>query len=276
MLAVAAINCARGTCRETELMATTSYLPVIFAADTLQLIIGAVVFFFYIIGQLYSAREKKKAKPARPRPQRAPQRAPVGEVDEAVVLTLDTDDRRPGGAPPDQAESLRTEIEDFVRRTQERASPQREPAEKQPLPRQPLSPQVPASLGRSHPSLGKRPNQHEPQQPDQRQDRQSTVRPELEPRSDGVAQHVSKHLGSNDVAEHAQQLGSDLGQTGERAEQRLHTKFDHQVGSLQQRETSAEKETLAVDAVAEIAALLRSPTGMRQLIIANEILRRPD
>ncbi|MCG8450211.1 MAG: hypothetical protein MI725_11620, partial [Pirellulales bacterium] len=163
--------------------------------------------------------------------------------------------------PPvqDQAESLRSEIEEFVRRaqgkpaqqkpTQQKPAPQKPAARKSQRPRQPVAKRVP---------------------------REPRPAPAGNLRREGVGEHVSKHISSADISQHAEQLGKELEQTDERMESRLHAKFDHQLGSLQHRETTAEEKTPQHDAAAEIAALLSRPEGMRQLILANEILRRPE
>ena len=90
-----------------------------------------------------------------------------------------------------------------------------------------------------------------------------------------VAEHVATHVGehSRNIGQHAEHLVDELAQTDERVEARLHQKFSHSVGRLQHEEV-AERDTSS-GISHEISQMLAKPEGMRQLIIANEILRRP-
>ena len=77
---------------------------------------------------------------------------------------------------------------------------------------------------------------------------------------------------------HAEMLGSGLKQTDERIQSHIHDKFDHQLGNLGKATKTTEKtagKSSKKDPAAEIADMLRKPDGMRQLILAQEILRRP-
>jgi len=90
-----------------------------------------------------------------------------------------------------------------------------------------------------------------------------------------VTAHVAAHIdhGTRAIGQHAEHLADSLEQTDERVQQRIEQKFEHQVGRLQHQEAvgAVQKMVLAE----EIADLLRSPEGMRQLVIAKEILDRP-
>ncbi|MCG8448572.1 MAG: hypothetical protein MI725_03205, partial [Pirellulales bacterium] len=110
-------------------MAANPFLPVIFAADPWDFIIGAIVFFFWLIGQFVGSREEAKPKPRRPRPQPNPAR----DVDEPVVVMLDEENKPIHPPVQDQAESLRSEIEEFVRRAQGK------PAQQKPAPQKPAA-----------------------------------------------------------------------------------------------------------------------------------------
>jgi hypothetical protein len=97
------------------------------------------------------------------------------------------------------------------------------------------------------------------------------------PQRMSVQEHVSRHMSTASVIEHATTLGADLSQTDERFQAQLQDRFQHQIGSLeprQQQRTEAPRRRSA--AAAEIAELLRSPQGVRQVIVASEILRRPE
>jgi len=60
----------------------------------------------------------------------------------------------------------------------------------------------------------------------------------------------------------------------------LQHKFDHGLGSLDARHASRMEEQkpteTAPSQAAQMAALLSSPDGIRQAIVLNEILRRPE
>lgn len=99
---------------------------------------------------------------------------------------------------------------------------------------------------------------------------------ELEPPRESLQQHVSKHMSTADVTQHVATLGAEVGQADEKLEAHLQQKFQHQIGALEHRQQRAEPQRRQNKAAAEIAALLRTPTGMRQAIIASEILRRPE
>ncbi len=99
---------------------------------------------------------------------------------------------------------------------------------------------------------------------------------ELEPPRESVQEHVSKHMSTADVTQHVGTLGAEVGQADEKLEAHLQQKFQHQIGALEHRQQRAEPQRRQNKAAAEIAALLRTPTGMRQAIIASEILRRPE
>ena len=109
----------------------------------------------------------------------------------------------------------------------------------------------------------------------------------VEPRSSGVGSHVQTHIDTSDIAEHTRQLGERISSADEKVKRRLAQKFDHSVGSLgqdsieDQGEVSAQTTT-AVEAedvperATELIQLFRSPGSIRNAILMNEILKRPD
>jgi hypothetical protein len=95
-------------------------------------------------------------------------------------------------------------------------------------------------------------------------------------RSQSVPAHVAAHIGhsSRAIGQHAERLGDTLESTSEQTQHRIEQKFDHRLGNLlHQEEAAAVQEPGLAE---EVANLLHSPEGMRQLIIANEILNRPE
>ena len=240
-------------------MTLPSTISVIFAANWVEIAIGGIVFFFYIAGQLMNLRGDAKAKPKRPRRQPAPDL----ELDEPEILLRDDKNAPQPGRAADQAESLRNEIEDFVHRAQGK-SPQPNPTVRK---RQPARQRPPVRQGEQRAS-GQHSSLREMPPPSLRSEGVAL-------RSEGVAEHVSRHIGSSEVAEHAKHIESNLDQTDGQVDLRVHEEFDHPIDSLKHRETSAEQKKPREDFEAEIVAMLSRPEGLRQLIIANEILRRP-
>jgi len=94
-------------------------------------------------------------------------------------------------------------------------------------------------------------------------------------RNQGVGEHVAAHIdrGMQAIGQHAERLATSLEHTDERTQRRIEKKFEHQVGRLQHQQGAAiEEETVLAE---EIANLFRSPDGIRQMILAKEILSRP-
>lgn len=102
----------------------------------------------------------------------------------------------------------------------------------------------------------------------------------------GVGRHVREYLDNEEIVEHTRRLGADVGQTDERLEEHLHETFDHQVsrlGRLSDEAVEPESDEapqaggdVPATAAAGFAALLSDATSVRQAIILNEILRRPE
>ena len=229
-------------------------ITLVAAADWWQILAGIIFFVLYGLGQLLGAREDANKKQPRPRPPRPP-RPPAGQ---------------PGapGAPPNQADPLRAEVEEFLRRAQGQQAEPRRPAQPQaaPPPRQ-ISPQRPMREATS------RPAQSMPQPP------RPPVKPlqpkPIELRQEGVAEHVARHVSTQDITEHASTLGAEVALADDRLEARLQETFQHPIGQLQHNERNPSKQQ-PLTIAEEIRQLIRQPAGARQLILANEILHRPE
>lgn len=92
--------------------------------------------------------------------------------------------------------------------------------------------------------------------------------------------HLS-HLKESQLAEQAAHLGEGIAQSDERLEARLHSKFDDRpnrhrpnllMGAAEKPETSTSPSPTTAES---IAAMLKTPEGMRNAVVLNEILRRP-
>jgi len=219
-------------------------------ADIFETVIGPLLFILWIAAQLLGSRKEAKQKKKAPRPQ--PQ--PMGMAEGAPRLRMQ--------GPRNQEEALRSEVEDFLRRAQG----------KPPKPQPTLEPVA----KRLTQSLQPKPSRPKLQQAKPQQKRPAAPAEIRTLRSEGVAEHVARHLSTQDIAEHTKTLGADVALADDRLESRLHEKFDHQLGALQHRDSPAEAKPQKDDMAADIAAMLRSPQGMRQLIVASEILRRPE
>ncbi len=234
-------------------------LQPLLAAGAFETIISVIVFIIWIAAQLMGGRKEVKNK--QPRPQ---QPLPVDmaeglpQLDNQGMGNRGLGNQGPGNqGPRNQEEELRNEVEDFLRRAQGKPPKPRQEQRPQPTP-QPVQQQEPPRT--LQPQVAR-------QAPVARQEGHTL-------RSEGVAEHVARHISTQDIAAQTRTLGAEVATADDQLESRLHEKFDHDVGRLEHRETV--KKRPKVDVAAEVAAMLRSPEGMRQLIVANEILRRPE
>lgn len=101
-------------------------------------------------------------------------------------------------------------------------------------------------------------------------------------REQSVREHVESHIDSSDIARHAEDLGGRIQQTDDRTESRLKQSFDHSVGGLGGRETITDDrlaESMGDDVshlAVELFQMLTTKNGIRNAIVAAEILRRPN
>jgi hypothetical protein len=95
-----------------------------------------------------------------------------------------------------------------------------------------------------------------------------------------VAEHVAEHLDTSDISRHVSSLGADVGQADDRLEARIHEKFDRDLSKLDDRfeeSAGADQQSKTEESMAaEIAQLFRTPQSVRQAIVLNEILQRPE
>ena len=249
--------------------------PMLIAAidDILEVVIPIVIMLFVGIGQLLGALKQGKQK-------KPPVQRQVPKLDDGPV----------GNAPPAGEDALRQEVDDFLRRVQgkpPRPKPQEvKPQAARPQAERPGVPVVPAGRKGGKAMPGMQPisplrQQHPPIRPLAQEEfapirsQPLPMRPDIEPRGQGVSEHVTKHIDNSALAlgQHAEKLGDELAETDERLEMRLHQRFDHEVGRLHHEKEVAKAEATGV--AAELVAMMSKPEGMRQLIIASEILRRP-
>lgn len=245
-------------------------IPLFAAGDVWEMLIGVIFFIMWTVAQLLGGRQeakaRKKVRPRPPKPQE--QRDDVAGFPERPVREVRREEfaapAPPAEAAPlrreprNQEDALRSEVEEFLRRAQGKSE------QPKPVPRE----QPP-----------RRPAGQQPQRPQQPTPQITPVAPVPQPRSirnEGVAEHVQRHLSTEDISAHTKELGATVATSDDRLEMRLQHKFDHHLGSLGHDDASDAIASKPSDVAAEIAAMLKSPQGMRQIIVANEILRRPD
>lgn len=237
-------------------------LQPLLAADLIQTIFGIIVFVIWIAGQFMGSREQAKRN-KKPKPPR--QQGPAAPADAGVPGV-----QPPKQGPRNQEDELRSEVEEFLRRAQGK------PAQAQPVAeqkRRALSPGMPPP---------QRESRQQPQSPAAQQRKRGLQTKPLAAgqegaiRKEGVAEHVQRHLSTEDIADHTKTLGAKIATADDRVEARLEDKFEHTLGRLEHREAPAEPKEVTPDMAADLAEMLSKPNGIKQLIIANEILRRPE
>ncbi len=227
------------------------FVPTLAAFDdVIKFVVPILFMVLYGIGQLMAGKEKaEQAKKVRqPRPAQPPA----------------------DGNPPNQADSLRREVEQFLRHAKGQADP----------PREKLAPPVRTIAQRP----AKRPTKQranlsqagpkKTQAPPPRSMSQSRSMSQNKVQREGVAEHVAKHIDSDDISEHADRLGYSISQTDEKTEARLQAKFGQRSNTFQHKSSSTDQQEQTLGAQ-ELFDLLSHPEGMRQAILMHEILRRP-
>jgi len=264
-------------------MLTIQHLPLADLADTLRVVLPIIFVVIYGVAHLVGALQQEKKK----RVQRPPQRDPVElELDRPQRAAADrgaNDRGDPGlGKPVSLEETLRREVEEFLRRAQ--GEPKTPPQAKRPAP-----PQRSRSAG--HPPKS---GPQQPAEPPTRRlvddPKSVTGRKQAEPvlevvRPSGptgaaVDAYVTEQMrGVAAIGQHAQRLGEEVALADDRMLAQLQQKFDHRVGTLAPSSASTispQEVSPGSSAAREFRELLARPGGMRQIIIANEILRRPE
>jgi len=260
-------------------------IPLAAMEDMLESVLPIIFIVLYGLSQLLGGKKNKPQRGKGPRPRQAPQ--PGKQLHPGAP-------QQAGGEPVGMEQVLRKEVDDFLRRAQgkpPRPEPLRpEPPKPEPRPREVAADRPEAAPrrlvpARERPEMGRlergRPDQLRPRRVGSAQQRPAAqagrpaTKPAVKVRGTSVSEHVAEHIrgSSREIGQHAENLGAVLAQTDERLEDRLSKKFDHNIGQLQHQELA--KAEARVDIAAEIAEMLSKPSGMRQLIIANEILRRP-
>ncbi|MBL9164903.1 MAG: hypothetical protein JNL18_19395 [Planctomycetaceae bacterium] len=260
-------------------MLNAHYLPLADLADTLRVVMPIIFVVIYGVAHLVGALQQEKKK----REQRPPQRDPL-------ELELDRPQRAGGvperaepvrGKPATLEETLRREVEEFLKRAQGQPS----------TPPQAKRPPSPPRQRSSAPSQKSRPQQSaEPPTRRLVDDPQSVTNRKAEPVLEvvrtgaptgaAVDAYVAEQMrGVAAIGQHAQRLGEEVAQADDRMQAQLQQKFDHRVGTLAPSSASTispQDVSPGSSAARAFRELLARPGGMRQMVIANEILRRPE
>ena len=249
--------------------------------DIITSVIALMVPVLWVMKQIFDAT-KQEAPPRGGPPEEAPPPQPQVEAQ----------------AAGQQADPLRNQVEEFLRRAgrgpQQPAEPGRpappqrrvrpagpreievlvdenapQPPERRPLAEPLRSAGQPAAPARPQPVA--MPRQSRPQR-----------RAAAAPQRETVAEHVADSLAaqSQNMIDRTSRLGQQIIEDDHQFDVQLKAKFDHTVGSLTgSAVTAAERADAAARATktpaAEIVAMLSNPDGARQAIVINEILRRP-
>jgi hypothetical protein len=161
---------------------------------------------------------------------------------------------------PPATEPLRNEIEEFLRRARE-GNPAEAATPRRPAVRRP--PVTPLSMGK-----GARPIQSEAVDA-------GTV-------GGGVDEHVKEFIDTSDFKRRSSSLADDIAESNQKMNEHLKDVFGHQLGGLSKRdESSAAPEPVPLDVAAasaglDLVALLAQPANLRQAVLLQEILQRPE
>jgi hypothetical protein len=241
--------------------------------DVLSGLMPIIFVILYGIAHLVGNFQKEKRKaPPRAKPVQPPDFAQPGGAQRAA-----------GGNQPTLEETLRREVEEFLRRAQgqqpekpkaqqrqqQRAQQQQQRDQRPTLPqarRQP--PRAPAPQLRPVRRLveTERPEHAAPVSP------LATPRPLAAPTPLGTG----TALHSQTLLEHAQPVGSHIPDADERMAAHLRETFTHRRDALAPATINRDQQTAAANAALQLRTMLSRPESVRQIIIASEILRRPD
>jgi hypothetical protein len=257
--------------------------PILAAAGgdiVIKLILGVIVLIFMVVKQLFEANKGAGLKAKLPQP---PQPMPQPPVKGAVP---------PAAQAGQQADPLRAQVEEFLRRAskQQQPAPPQAPQRLQPARASEIEILVDPSRQTEQRNIGQPLRQAEwrktlptaPASPSAGTpaDKPRQIRGSKPRRRQSVAEHVAEQVTAHtrSLADKASQLGQRIVAEDQQFDVQLKAKFDHTVGTLAGTATSAAaaQSLPASDTpAAQIASLLANPSGIRQAVLINEILRRP-
>ena len=102
-------------------------------------------------------------------------------------------------------------------------------------------------------------------------------------RHESVAEHVKSHIDTSSLGEHASHLGEEVALADDKLDARLHGKFDHSIGHLKIDKSHSAFSTTTTTTKVDVSPIaddllnmLSNPKSIRQAILLNEILQRPN
>lgn len=272
-------------------MLTIHHLPLADLAETLRVVMPIIFVVLYGVAHLVGALQQEKKKRVQQPPPRDPAELELERLARAERPGANRGEQGHGelgrgdpglGKPVSLEETLRREVEDFLKRAQgePRAPQQAKRPAGPPRQRSAAPPQKPRPQQPVEPPTRRLVN--DPQSVTGRQQAEpvlEVVQTSL-PTGAAVDAYVAQQMrGVAAIGQHAQRLGEEVALADDRMQAQLQQKFDHRVGTLTPVSASTVVPASAGagnSAAREFRELIARPGGMRQIVIANEILRRPE
>lgn len=254
-------------------MVVVAFVQPVLALDVGQIVVGLIALVMVIIRQLLEANKNAGAKrvqqplPQPPQPQN-PNKAPAP-------------------AAGQQADPLRAQVEEFLRRAGQAAQqnpprPQTAPVSQIEMLVKPPQPPDPRIIGQPLRQAEWRQTASSSASPQSAvgTEKARNARSGKSRKRKSVAEHVAEQVTARaeNLASHASKLGQRIVAEDAQFDVQLKSKFDHTVGTLGGSEVSATATStpaMSDTPAGQLAAMLANPSGIRQAVIVNEILRRP-
>lgn len=170
--------------------------------------------------------------------------------------------------PPDQPQPLAGEIEEFLKRANQK--------------RQDRTRKKPPVKVAAKPIITSVPARRLVQTSTDKQDFEISV-------SNSVSEHVQKHLDTHEFSDRAEHLVDDIKKGDVDRATHLKQVFDHKLGRLADTSNTRSDQQIKLDTASQvatdaatiaaatpIASMLANPESLRQAIILNELLTRPE
>ena len=245
-------------------------IEVLLAADLIDILargIPIILFVLWLIGQAISERQKQgkaaprqAARPVAPQPKRE-----KSEIEDEIDAFLRRASEKKGQK---QEQRGRDETVILVPPKQEARRPQE------------VSLQRGERTRRAQTTIGRpRPQPAAAQQQAAAAPRPSVPRPAVVQENRplrGPTIGSLRPLEDTGAYGSTSQLAVEISLADEKMQAHLESVFDHRLGTLQHREVAPTRRVTGSPIAESVVKMLRDPQGVQQLIVANEILRRPE
>jgi hypothetical protein len=224
------------------------HLPLAAADDWMKFVVPFVFLIIYVLNQLLGGSKSKPNQPRGGKPARKPQ----------MAERMERPARSPVAETSPQQTKLNAEIEEFLKR---------------------------ADARRGESQRGKQPKPLQPQAAAPPKPPRESKRDRRQRKFGEVADSVEKHLGNRGFEKRAEHLADDVTRSEEQMEEHLQKAFGHRVGTLSEpsadpmvpvTDVKTAPEPILQGTANEFATLLANPRTLKQLIVLNEILARPE